>query len=88
MAQDEGPLMQGGLMLRCKNLSLFNETGAYNGYGAYAYMDTEPYNNPVIYKARLQLETQSAYWKLEYKTGWADYNYTTLKFEFVYKFTI
>ena len=88
MAQDEGPLFQGGIMLRRKNLSLFNEAGAYNGYGAYSYMGIEPHNNPVVYRARLQLETNSTFWKLEYKTGWLDYNYATLKLEFVYKFTI
>lgn len=88
MAQDEGPLYQGGLMLRYKNLSLFNETGAYNGYGAYSYMGIGPYNNPVVYRTRLQLETNNTFWKLEYKTGWVDYNYATLKLEFVYKFII
>lgn len=88
MAQDEGPVFQAGIMLRHKRFLLYNEAGGYDGYGAYGFMDVADYNNPVVYRARLQRQGKHIDWKLEYKTGWIDYNYTTLKLELVYNFNL
>lgn len=88
MAQDEGPVFQAGIMLRHKRWVLYNEAGGYDGYGAYGYMDVEDYNKPVVYRARIQRQGKHIDWKLEYKTGWVDFNYTTLKLEMVYNFSL
>ncbi len=88
MAQDEGPLFESGFMLRHQCFSLFNEVGGYNGYGAYGYMGVADYNFPIIYRARLLREGKNIDCKFEYKSGWNDYNYTTIKFELVYNFSL
>lgn len=88
MAQDEGPLFGVGLKLRHKAISIYNEAGGYDGYGAYGYMDVEDYNKPLVYRARLTKEGKNFDWQLEYKTGWIDYNYTTVKLELVYHFNL
>ncbi|MFW6370874.1 MAG: hypothetical protein ACOC10_06675, partial [Bacteroidota bacterium] len=86
MAQDEGPLFEAGLKIRHQNYLLHNEIGAYNGYGAYSYMDVEDYNFPVVYRINFIKQGKHLNWKLEYKTGWKDYNYSTYKLEFIYSF--
>ncbi len=88
MAQDEGPLLEAGIMLRHRNFLFFNEAGGYDGYGAYSYMGVEEYNFPVVYRTKLVHQGNSFDWKLEYKTGWKDFNYTTLKLELSYKFVL
>lgn len=88
MAQDEGPVFQAGIIVRHKRFMLHNELGGYDGYGAYGFMDVEDFNRPVVYRARLQRQGKHIDWKLEYKTGWDDFNYNTLKLEMVYHFNL
>ncbi|QGY44478.1 hypothetical protein GM418_12655 [Maribellus comscasis] len=88
MAQDEGPLFEAGIKVKHNSFVLANEIGGYFAYGAYHFMGVKGYNNPIIYRLRLIKEGKKMDWKLEYKTGWQDYNYTTFKIEVAYHFTI
>lgn len=88
MAQDEGPLFGAGIKIRHRNFALANEFGGYSGYDAYDFIGAEGFNDPLVYRLRLIKEGEQFDWKLEYKTGWQDYNYTTFKLEVVYKFNI
>jgi hypothetical protein len=88
MAQDEGPLFEAGVKIRHKNFILANEIGGYQGYDAYDFIGIKGFNDPLVYRLRLIKQGVNFDWKLEYKTGWQDYNYTTFKLEMVYRFTI
>ena len=88
MAQDEGPLFEAGIKLRHNRFVLANEMGGYSGYDAYKYIGVRGFNDPLIYRLRLIRRGERFDWKLEYKTGWKDYNYSTFKFELDYRFSI
>ncbi|MFW6290339.1 MAG: hypothetical protein ACOC0R_05160 [Mariniphaga sp.] len=84
MAQDEGPLLEAGLKIRHSNFMLYNEVGGYDGYGAYGYMGVDDYNFPIVFRTGLIHKANPFGWKLEFKTGWKDYNYASAKLELVY----
>lgn len=88
MAQDEGPLVEMGIKLRHNSFILANEVGGYRGYDAYKFIGEKGFNDPLVYRVKLIRESTRFDWKLEYKTGWNDYNYNTFKFEMAYKFRI
>ncbi len=88
MAQDEGPVFQAGIKLKHKSFILANEFGEYNGYDAYKFIGEKGFNHPIVYRLKLIKQSKHFDWKLEYKTGWQDYNYTTFKFEAAYYFDI
>lgn len=88
MAQDEGPVFEAGVKIRHRSFVMANEIGGYSGYDAYKLIGAKGYNDPVVYRLRFIKEGKRMDWKLEYKTGWKDYNYTTFKIEMVYKFII
>ena len=87
MAQDEGPLFEAGIKLSHRDFSLASEFGGYSGYDAYDFIGAKGFNDPLVYRLRLIKKGGNFDWKLEYKTGLQDYNYTTFKFEVIYWFT-
>ena len=92
MAQDEGPLLQGGLQLRRKTLSLFTELGGYKGYDAYEFMDRhmgtdriEGLNDPLVYRFRLEHQGRRFGISGEYQAGIRDYAYQTVRLNVSYR---
>lgn len=88
MAQDEGPLFEAGVKIRHKTISLMNEVGGYWGYGAYDFLGVKSFAAPIVYRAKLLKEGERFDWKLEYRTGWKDYKYTTFIFGVAYRFNV
>jgi hypothetical protein len=86
MAQDEGPVFEVGLKIRHKNFWLVNEFGGYRGYDAYSFIGALGFNDPLIYRLSGIKQGKIIDWKIEYNTGWQDYNYNTFKFEVAYRF--
>lgn len=85
MAQDEGPLIEAGLVLTHKNYSLFNEIGGYSGYDVYEYIGITGDNDPFVYRLKFLLAGKLFDWKAEFMTGLKDYHYKTFKLNLVYK---
>jgi len=88
MAQDEGPVLEAGIKIRHKSFWLINEFGGYSGYDAYKRYGAPGFNDPLIYRLMGIKQGKNFDWKLEFNTGWQDYNYTAFKFEVAYRFKI
>ncbi len=88
MAQDEGPLFGAGVKIKHRGFALANEIGGYTGYDAYNFIGEKGYNDPIVYRLKFIKEGERFDWKLEYKTGWGDYNYNTFKLEVAFRFNI
>ncbi len=88
MAQDEGPLYEFGLILRSGQFSWINEMGGYCGYDVYKYIGITGDNDPLIYRSRLMKTGKRFEWKLEYQTGFRDYDYHTFRFSVGYRFKL
>jgi len=86
MAQDEGSLFEFGIDLKHDDLSWRNEIGGYHGYDAYQYIMKKGKNDPVIFRTNFKQTGKKFDWKLEYQTGFRDYQYQTIRFSVFYKF--
>ncbi len=94
MAQDEGPVFEGGVQLRKNSFNLFAEFGGYTGYDAYEYMDRasgkdniQGNNDPLILRTRFEKTGKHFDIKVEYQTGFRDYHYQTYRLGVVYHFS-
>jgi hypothetical protein len=86
LAQDEGALYEIGVDLKHKNLSWRNEIGGYSGYGGYQYIGVDDNNDPLIFRTNFKSSGERFDWKLEFQTGFRDYNYQTIRMSVFYKF--
>lgn len=93
MAQDEGPVAEIGLQLRKGNYSWYNEFGGYSGYDAYEYLNriygegtVKGYNDPLIFRTRLEKAGNRFNYTLEYQFGFKDFNYQTFRLGVIYHF--
>lgn len=93
MAQDEGPVFEFGLQLRKGAYSWYNEFGGYSGYDAYKFLNQKygegfilGYNDPLIFRTRVEKAGKKLNYTLEYQTGFRDYNYQTLRIGVIYHF--
>lgn len=86
LAQDEGPLYELGIDVKHNNLSWRNEIGGYSGYDAYQYVGVTGNNDPLIFRTNFNYKGNRFDWKLEYQTGFIDYQYQTVRFSVFYKF--
>ena len=95
MAQDEGPVYLLGLQLQKAGYSIFTEIGGYSAYGAYNHLEPvveqtiEDYNDPLIFRGRIEKTGSKFNMKAEYQTGLNnDYPYQTFRLGFIYKFAV
>lgn len=79
MAQDEGPLVELGIQIKMKNACLIQEIGGYQGYDAYDFIGKRGYNDPLIYRSRLEYQLKKVLLKAEYQIGLKDYFYQTTR---------
>ncbi|MFA9388867.1 MAG: hypothetical protein ACERKD_03620 [Prolixibacteraceae bacterium] len=93
MAQDEGPVFELGLQIRKGSFNWFNEFGGYTGYDAYEFMDKvsgedniQGYNDPLIFRTRIEKAGKHFNYTAEYQTGFRDYNYQTFRLGVIYHF--
>jgi hypothetical protein len=86
LAQDEGVLYEIGVDIKHKNLSWRNEFGGYSGYGGYQYIGVDDNNDPLIYRTNFKSAGERFDWKLEFQTGFRDYDYQTIRMSVFYKF--
>jgi hypothetical protein len=93
MAQDEGPVFEGGIQFRKKSISLYFEFGGYSGYDAYnyslnkvAHLNVKGYNDPLIMRARFEKTGKHFDFTVEYQAGFRDYPYYTFKVGTIYRF--
>ena len=86
MAQDEGPLAEIGIQFKKKNWLYSLEAGGYSGYDAYKFMEKLGYNDPLIYRARIEHQLKKLILKFEYQGGFQDYNYQTFRMSSTFNF--
>ena len=86
LAQDEGALYEFGIDLKHKNLSWRNEIGGYSAYGGYQFIGVDDNNDPLIFRTNFKNSGERFDWKLEYQTGFRDYDYQTIRISVFYKF--
>lgn len=93
MAQDEGPVMEAGILLRKRNIKLYTEFGGYKGYDAYEFFDKvsgedniQGFNDPLILRTRLEKTGKHLNFTLEYQHGFRDYFYETFRLGIIYHF--
>ncbi len=79
MAQDEGPLTEIGLKLKRNKFSIAQEVAGYLGYDAYEFIGQSGYNDPIIYRSRIEYQAEKVLLKAEYQTGIKDYSYQTFR---------
>ncbi len=79
LAQDEGALYEFGVDLKLRNLSWRNEIGGYNGYGGYQFIGVDDNNDPLIFRTNFTSSGERFDWKIEYQTGFRDYDYQTIQ---------
>lgn len=88
MSQDEGPLIELGVRFRKGKLFLYNELGGYFGFGAYGFLNVPEYNDPVLYKGKIEKTGKRWSCNFEYRYGIHDYHYQTFMFGLGYKFSV
>lgn len=86
LAQDEGVLYELGVDLKHRNLSWRNEIGGYNAYGGYQFIGVDDNNDPLIFRTNFKSAGEFFDWKLEFQTGFRDYDYQTIRISVFYKF--
>lgn len=93
MAQDEGPVFEFGIQLKTGSLIWYNEFGGYKGYDAYKFMNhylgegtVKGYNDPLIFRTRIQKTGRNVNFNAEYQFGFRDYNYQTFRLGMSYHF--
>ncbi len=86
LAQDEGALYEFGVDLKHDNLSWRNEIGDYSAYGGYQFIGVDDNNDPLIFRTNFKSSGERFDWKIEYQTGFRDYDYQTIRMTVFYKF--
>ena len=93
MSQDEGPVFEFGLQLRKGDFNWYNEFGGYTGYDAYNYLNRiygegtiQGYNDPLIFRTRLEKGGKRFNCTAEYQFGFRDYSYQTFRLGVIYHF--
>jgi hypothetical protein len=95
MAQNEGPVYEGGIKFRKSFIDFYAEVGGYMGFGAYKHLndllETEEQideaDNPLILRTGIKKTGEKFDLKAEFQSGLnSDYPFNTLRLSATYKF--